>query len=59
MGIKGGATGGGYVQVLSMEDINLHFTGVNDNLKEIATLRKLCETIQVPVELTSVWEKGA
>ncbi|EOH98670.1 formate-tetrahydrofolate ligase [Enterococcus haemoperoxidus ATCC BAA-382] len=58
MGIKGGATGGGYVQVLPMEDINLHFTGVNDNVKEIATLRKLCETIQVPVELTSVWEKG-
>lgn len=27
MGIKGGATGGGYAQVLPMEDINLHFTG--------------------------------
>ncbi|WP_341356515.1 formate--tetrahydrofolate ligase [Rossellomorea sp. y25] len=27
MGIKGGATGGGYSQVLPMEDINLHFTG--------------------------------
>lgn len=26
-GIKGGAAGGGYVQVLPMEDINLHFTG--------------------------------
>ncbi len=26
-GIKGGATGGGYSQVLPMEDINLHFTG--------------------------------
>ena len=26
-GIKGGATGGGYAQVLPMEDINLHFTG--------------------------------
>ncbi|MBO6243085.1 MAG: formate--tetrahydrofolate ligase, partial [Clostridia bacterium] len=26
-GIKGGATGGGYVQVAPMEDINLHFTG--------------------------------
>ncbi len=27
MGRKGGATGGGYAQVLPMEDINLHFTG--------------------------------
>lgn len=26
-GLKGGAAGGGYVQVLPMEDINLHFTG--------------------------------
>lgn len=27
MGVKGGATGGGWSQVLPMEDINLHFTG--------------------------------
>jgi formate--tetrahydrofolate ligase len=27
MGMKGGAAGGGYSQVLPMEDINLHFTG--------------------------------
>ena len=27
MGIKGGAAGGGYSQVLPMEDLNLHFTG--------------------------------
>jgi formate--tetrahydrofolate ligase len=27
MGIKGGATGGGYSQVLPMDEINLHFTG--------------------------------
>ncbi len=26
-GVKGGAAGGGYVQVIPMEDINLHFTG--------------------------------
>ena len=26
-GIKGGAAGGGYSQVVPMEDINLHFTG--------------------------------
>ncbi len=27
LGMKGGATGGGYAQVVPMEDINLHFTG--------------------------------
>ena len=27
MGVKGGACGGGYSQVVPMEDINLHFTG--------------------------------
>ena len=27
MGVKGGATGGGYAQVLPMDEINLHFTG--------------------------------
>lgn len=26
-GMKGGATGGGWSQVIPMEDINLHFTG--------------------------------
>ena len=26
-GLKGGATGGGYAQVVPMEDVNLHFTG--------------------------------
>lgn len=29
MGIKGGAAGGGFSQVIPMEDINLHFTGDN------------------------------
>ena len=27
MGMKGGATGGGYAQVVPMEEINLHFNG--------------------------------
>ena len=27
-GMKGGAAGGGYAQVVPMEDINLHFTGI-------------------------------
>ncbi|MFX7329067.1 formate--tetrahydrofolate ligase, partial [Acinetobacter baumannii] len=26
-GVKGGAAGGGYAQIVPMEDINLHFTG--------------------------------
>ncbi len=27
MGLKGGAAGGGYSQILPMDEINLHFTG--------------------------------
>ncbi|MHC1786225.1 MAG: formate--tetrahydrofolate ligase [Christensenellales bacterium] len=37
-GMKGGATGGGYVQVLPMENINLHFTG---DLHAITTANNL------------------
>jgi len=36
-GIKGGATGGGYSQVLPMEDINLHFTGIDNNIQSKTT----------------------
>jgi len=35
-GVKGGAAGGGYAQVVPMEDINLHFTG-DFNAIQIAT----------------------
>jgi len=38
-GIKGGAAGGGYAQVVPMEDINLHFTG---DLHAITTAHNLC-----------------
>lgn len=38
MGIKGGAAGGGYSQVVPMEDINLHFTG---DLHAITTAHNL------------------
>ncbi|MCL2010271.1 MAG: formate--tetrahydrofolate ligase [Synergistaceae bacterium] len=38
-GVKGGAAGGGYAQVLPMEDINLHFTG---DLHAITTAHNLC-----------------
>jgi len=37
-GVKGGATGGGYSQVIPMEDINLHFTG---DLHAIGTAHNL------------------
>ncbi|MCL2047361.1 MAG: formate--tetrahydrofolate ligase [Defluviitaleaceae bacterium] len=37
-GMKGGATGGGYAQVIPMEDINLHFTG---DLHAITTANNL------------------
>ena len=38
-GIKGGAAGGGYAQVVPMEDINLHFTG---DLHAIGARRTTC-----------------
>ena len=38
-GIKGGAAGGGYAQVVPMEDINLHFTG---DMHAITTAHNLC-----------------
>ena len=42
-GLKGGATGGGYSQVIPMEDINLHFTG---DMHAITTANNLiCATI--------------
>ncbi|MCZ7662142.1 MAG: formate--tetrahydrofolate ligase [Thermoleophilia bacterium] len=41
-GIKGGAAGGGYAQVVPMEDINLHFTG---DLHAITTAHNLCGAI--------------
>ena len=38
-GIKGGAAGGGYAQVVPMEDINLHFTG---DFHAIGAANNLC-----------------
>ncbi len=42
MGIKGGAAGGGYSQVLPMEDINLHFTG---DIHAITTAHNLVSAV--------------
>ncbi len=41
-GIKGGAAGGGYSQVVPMEDINLHFTG---DLHAVTSANNLCSAI--------------
>src|SRR5690554_3546563 len=41
-GIKGGAAGGGYAQVLPMEDINLHFTG---DIHAVTTAHNLISAI--------------
>lgn len=41
-GTKGGATGGGYAQVVPMEDINLHFTG---DFHAITTCNNLLSTV--------------
>ncbi len=41
-GVKGGAAGGGYSQVLPMEDINLHFTG---DIHAITTANNLMSTV--------------
>ncbi|MDR2522410.1 MAG: formate--tetrahydrofolate ligase [Synergistaceae bacterium] len=41
-GVKGGAAGGGYSQVVPMEDINLHFTG---DLHAVTTAHNLCAAV--------------
>ncbi len=41
-GIKGGAAGGGYSQVLPMEDINLHFTG---DIHAVSSAHNLCSAM--------------
>jgi formate--tetrahydrofolate ligase len=41
-GVKGGAAGGGYAQVVPMEDINLHFTG---DIHAISAAHNLCAAI--------------
>jgi len=41
-GIKGGAAGGGYAQVIPMEDINLHFTG---DIHAITVAHNLCSAV--------------
>jgi formate--tetrahydrofolate ligase len=42
MGMKGGAAGGGYAQVLPMEEINLHFTG---DIHAVTMAHNLCAAL--------------
>ena len=52
-GIKGGATGGGYSQVLPMEDINLHFTGDFSAVEKAHNL--LAALIDNNVQNNGIW----
>ena len=62
-GIKGGATGGGYSQVLPMEDINLHFTGdihavtAADNLLSSLIDNYIYHHHKSPAELLITWKR--
>ena len=41
-GLKGGAAGGGYAQVVPMEDINLHFTGAMHEIGRASCRERVC-----------------
>ncbi len=64
-GVKGGAAGGGYAQVLPMEDINLHFTGDFSAVEKANNLLSamIDNNIQSPTEnlnidpRTVVWKR--
>ena len=53
-GIKGGATGGGYSQVLPMEDINLHFTGDFSAIEKAHNL--LAAVIDNNIQRPTAWD---
>ena len=60
-GMKGGAAGGGYAQVLPMDKINLHFTGdfhaITSAHNMIAALLDLISLRLLKLWLVSVWQK--
>jgi formate--tetrahydrofolate ligase len=63
-GIKGGAAGGGYAQVVPMEDLNLHFTGdlhaitaANNLLAALIDARRLHGTTPRIDPLTISWRR--
>ena len=53
-GMKGGAAGGGYAQVIPMEDINLHFTGDFHAIGEPTTCCPPCWTTTFIIQTTWV-----
>ncbi len=64
MGLKGGAAGGGYSQVLPMEDINLHFTGdlhavsISHNLLAAVLDNHLHQRLSPPINARrTVWKR--
>ena len=50
-GVKGGAAGGGYAQVVPMEDINLHFTG---DFNAIGAANNLLAAIWIIILITEM-----
>jgi len=65
MGIKGGAAGGGYSQVVPMEDVNLHFTGdmhavtAANNLLSAAIDNHVHQGNQLGIDVrTIVWKRA-
>src|SRR4029079_4360889 len=63
-GIKGGAAGGGYAQVVPMEDLNLHFTGdihalsaANNLLAALMDARRLPGSLLRVDPLTVSWRR--
>ncbi len=64
MGVKGGAAGGGYSQVVPMEDINLHFTGdmhaitAANNLLSAMIDNHIHQGNELDIDVTSiVWKR--
>jgi len=64
MGVKGGAAGGGYSQVVPMEDINLHFTGdmhaitAANNLLSAMIDNHIHQGNQLDIDVTNiVWKR--
>ncbi|MBQ3038730.1 MAG: formate--tetrahydrofolate ligase [Clostridia bacterium] len=64
MGVKGGAAGGGYAQVVPMEDINLHFTGdmhaitAANNLLSAMIDNHIHQGNQLDIDVTNiVWKR--
>ena len=63
-GIKGGAAGGGYAQVVPMEDLNLHFTGdfhaitSANNLLAALLANHIKQGNQLRIDLTAIdWKR--